>query len=121
MFPLIPVLILLLLQGPSNIERLAQDGRLPQALVAAQPRIEAPASEVSQAEAMLASLLQAGADPDLSHALAWLLSAQDDAPKAVVLDLSEADELGMPSNGTPPDLSDGFLVCRRTRDGPFSA
>jgi hypothetical protein len=41
MFPILPILILLLL-GPTNVERLAVEGRLPAALLAAHRSMVAP-------------------------------------------------------------------------------
>jgi hypothetical protein len=128
MLPLIPALILLLLNGPANIERLAEVGALPAALAAIQQRIDSPSRQtVASARAdqlALASLLSMSADPQLSRALAQIFSIQvANEPVASVkpAELIEAD------TGEPPPVAqcigkphDGYLNSQRSRDGPLS-
>ena len=45
MLPLLPALILLILQGPTNVERMALDGRLPAVLNAIHRQMEATPGE----------------------------------------------------------------------------
>lgn len=128
MLPLLPALILLLLNGPANIERLAEGGALPAALAAIQQRVSAPQSQMSQARAdqyAFASLLSLSGDPQLSRALAQIFSinvACEAAPSAQPEKLL-ADE----SSGEPPPITrsigkphQGFLDSQRSRDGPLS-
>jgi hypothetical protein len=121
MWPLLPALILLLLQGPANVERMALDGRLPAALEALQARM--PDQDVSargQAVA-LASLLAVSGDPQLSHALFALLRippqvAATEQPKAVKpLEEPTGPPLVPKSLGSSQA---GFLKLQRSRDGP---
>jgi hypothetical protein len=123
MLPILPALLLLILQGPSSIERLAHEGRLPEALQAVSRQLEMQdnGSERSKdAEAaVLASLLAMGSDPDLSHALFQLLSLdQLDAPPT---HSSNADLRVEPPDIPTYEISripDAFRTCGRTRDGP---
>src|SRR4051794_16630366 len=86
MLPLLPALILLILQGPTNVERMALDGRLPAALDAIHRQMESSGSEraaLSRADGMaMASLLAISGDPHLSQALATLLAFGGDSADA---------------------------------------
>lgn len=126
MLPLLPALILLLLNGPANIERLAEGGALPAALAAIQQRIDTPQTRGSlQARAdhlAMASLLSLSGDPQISRALARLLAFNvvSDEPKPV-----PAGVTAEPEDTEPPPIErslgkpqDGFLRCQRSRDGP---
>jgi len=129
MLPLLPALILLLLNGPANIERMAAHGSLPAALAAIQQRADAPRNgQLSGATAeqyALASLLSLTGDPQVSRALAQIFSLQvacEVLPSAQPQAAAEAD-----SSGEPPPIARsigkphrGFLHSQRSRDGPFS-
>jgi len=78
MLPLLPALLLLLLQGPSNIERLAQDGRLPEALDSLHRQMFV---SPGAADLAMSSLLQMSGDASLAQALATLL-ATPEGPEA---------------------------------------
>lgn len=124
MLPLLPALILLLLNGPANIERLAEGGALPAMLAAIQKRIDAPGSAQearSRADDVaLASLLTLSSDPRISHALVRILvlgikpSEVHDCEPPKLAEQSEppprADSLGQ--------VQDGYLRSQRSRDGP---
>lgn len=130
MLPLLPALILLLLSGPANIERLAEGGALPAALAAVQQRVAASPNsdkELAQARAdqfALASLLSLSGDPQLSRALAHIFAihvACEPIPSARPTSLSEESK----SEPPPPARSigkpqSGFLRSQRSRDGPCS-
>ncbi|MEA2552532.1 MAG: hypothetical protein QOJ65_708 [Fimbriimonadaceae bacterium] len=127
MLQFLPALILLLLNGPANTERLAERGALPAALAGIQKRIDTPGQpslNQRRAERMaLASLLSLSSDPQVSHALARIFSLQMEceqpAPAQLPGQLEERTDpppreecLGQPQ--------DGFLGSQRSRDGPIS-
>ncbi len=115
MLPILPALILLLLHGPSNIERLAREGRLPAALDAIHREMDrAPVAATATEQAIIASLL-ATTDPHLSHALFSLLRPESPGKPAKALEPREPQTPAEPPEPTP---ADGFSECRRTRDGP---
>ncbi len=118
MLPLLPALILLLLQGPANIERMAHDGHLQAALTAIQRHM--PERKVNRAdEAVLASLLAVSTDRQLSRALVQLLAfAETDPPvERVVIPAETSAPIPIPpSLGR---LREGFAASQRSRDGPF--
>jgi hypothetical protein len=111
MLSYLPALLLLLLHGPSNIERLAHEGRLPEAL---SMRVDAePGSHRS-----VVNMLRSSGDPSLVRALAILFSTEETAPtptpQAPVI--SNAQTL-IPS-APAFELAAGFAKGCRTRDGP---
>lgn len=126
MLPILPALILLILQGPTNVERLARDGRLPEALESISRQIETSPGPRTQSlrsaakSVVLASLLTLGNDPELANALVHMLAlpAPAEAPGPVVLENSEEDS-GLPATPYPtPLLREGFAESQRSRDGP---
>jgi len=128
MFPLLPALLLLLLNGPANFERMAEHGALPAALAAIQQRIEAPgvqSARVTKADHQaLASLLTLGGDPQLTQALVRLL-AVNVACEPVASPQPKSLEQHEESPGEPPPIQvgkpqSGFLESQRSRDGPVS-
>jgi hypothetical protein len=137
MLPLLPALILLLLNGPANIERMAEGGALPAALAAIQQRIDA-GDRVSTSRARadqfaLASLLSLSGDPQISHALARLLISDlgsriadiHDSDPALASRLAELDAARSESRSKIQDpeseiVQDGFAESQRSRDGPLS-
>jgi len=124
MLPIIPALLLLLLHGPSNVERLAREGRLPAALDAMHREI-ARSSVTADAvhEVAIASLL-ASTDPHFSRAFYALLNpvTARPEPKSAITAAPRADEIQVrPDLGAPPpSIPEGFSDCRRSRDGPSS-
>jgi len=127
MLPILPALLLLILQGPSSIERMALDGRLPAALEAISRQMEAQnhrsnAVERSD-EAVLATLLAFSSDPDLSNALYKLLSLDQpaDQVRSDLKDLSDTEPERSPimSSGDVPVLPVVCLESQRSRDGPL--
>jgi hypothetical protein len=127
MLPILPALLLLILQGPSSIEKMALDGRLPAALEAVSRRMEAQdhrSGSIEKADAaVLASLLALSNDPDLSKALFCLLAldAPLDAP-AVSLGIAEEpsrEPRSLPIDSDAPRVPDGWFENQRSRDGPF--
>jgi hypothetical protein len=127
MFPLIPALILLLLHGPSNFERLAQSGRLPSALAAFRYEVSRDAShaEVRKEDAsrrVLATFIAASGDRALSEAFASMFVSSDcrlSFAKAAVRKTSVVSE--KIDGGSLGALRDGFFRCVRSRDGPWTA
>jgi hypothetical protein len=132
MLPLLPALILLILQGPTNVERMAMDGRLPAALQAIHHQMESSGEQraaLSKADGVaLVSLLAMSGDPQFTRALGRLLAisgadAFDELPPARArIEIEGADR------GDPPpcprlvgNLQDGFILSQRSRDGPFLA
>ena len=109
MLPILPALLLLFLQGPANIERLAHEGRLPAALEAVQ-RIE------GHSDASLAALLAASSTTELSSALLALFRLSETTPQAAREPIEDRLEY--------PDIPArkpfwGFASCQRSRDGPL--
>lgn len=106
MFPILPVLILLLLQGPSNVERLARDGRLPAVLDAVHQELRLPAPERTiEEETALVSLM----------ALLGPGETESPAPKPI---REIPTRIEIPVVVAPVPTA-GYETCRRTRDGPF--
>lgn len=116
MLPILPVLLLLLFQGPANIERLAMEGRLPAALAAIQTMDAQPGSD----HEAIASLLAQSSDPELTQALYTILKWIDrpEAP-ARPQPIEAESERASPVPDQAETPSDGFDCCRRTRDGPL--
>jgi hypothetical protein len=114
MLPILPALILLLLHGPSNFERLATEGRLPAGLEAFHREIEPAVA--NRDRAMLALL--ATRDPQLSSALYALLRSEEPALQPVKRIKARAPRVEIYA-GEAPAPRDGFEECRRTRDGPL--
>lgn len=117
MLPLIPALLLLLLQGPSNVERLAQDGRLPEALNSIHQRLGVSSQA---ADLAMSSLLSMSNDASLAQALATLLAADSpETPKLVCRRISELPVAGCPlPDWASPRLTEGYEKGLRSRDGP---
>src|SRR5689334_3317213 len=85
MLPFLPALILLFLQGPAGIERMAVNGQLPGALNALHRQIKSSPEKVRPAdEVVLASLLAASSDRGMSRALLQLFTLVDEVPEAPV-------------------------------------
>jgi len=119
MLPLLPALILMLLQGPSNFERLAVDGRLPAALEAIHRHMAQPGSEKlsEREEQALASLIAAGSSAQLTRALMSFLWHGDEKPQSAEPPACESSQPVVCFNDSPP-APDGFERSQRTRDGP---
>jgi hypothetical protein len=127
MLNLLPALLLLLLNGPANIERMAEGGALPAALASIQQRIDSPDRQVSAAaradQMALASLLSMSGDPRMSQALARIFCLNivcEPVPSAKPEKLLDEE-----SGSEPPPVvrvdgqpRDGFLDSQRSRDGP---
>lgn len=127
MLPILPALLLLILQGPSSIEKMALDGRLPAALEAVSRQMESQdhrSGSIEKADAaVLASLLAFSNDPDLSKALVRLLAldAPIDAPSHAWIPDEEPEPEPRPlsQEGSAPAIPDGWIKNQRSRDGPF--
>ena len=125
MLPILPALLLLILQGPSSIEKMALDGRLPAALEAVSRQMEAQdhrSGSIERADAtVLASLLALSGDPNLSHALIQLLSLDQgftcpggEPP----IRQEESIERGRVESDPVPIRPQPCLDSQRSRDGP---
>jgi len=118
MLPFLPALIMLLLQGPSNFERLAVNGRLPDAFEAMNRQIGQPGAAVlsERQEQAIASLIAAGSTAQqLSHALwSFLFQSIVSEPAPVPAEPAQAIIQG---EAAPPSSS-GFAKSQRSRDGP---
>ena len=125
MFPLLPALLLLILQGPSSIEKMALEGRLPAALEAISRQMESDHRAVGSSkvdEAVLASFLAFSGNPSASHALYTLLCAGEpssEPKKALVADVEGEISLPVLDVGDSDPLPAGYAGSRRSRDGPF--
>jgi hypothetical protein len=125
MLPILPALLLLILQGPSSIEKMALDGRLPAALEAINRQMEAQDHRLSAIEradeAVLATLLAIGGDPDLSHALFKLLAldqSADSVDRPVPEPSDVADECQAFQTDETSALPVVSIESQRSRDGP---
>jgi len=120
MLPLLPALILLILQGPANIERLACDGHLPAALKAIHRHMRKP--EAKEADnVLLASLLAVSSDREMSEALQHLLALTSPPEEPQVATPAPEPEASPPISA-PAHLGapqDGHGTSQRSRDGPF--
>jgi hypothetical protein len=112
MLPFLPALLLLLLQGPSDFERLVAEGRLSSVL-------EKFVAESPKERKTLQALLVSGGHPELSRALAVLLTGQSEpeAKPAFVPPVAEERVVVPPTSDARP-LPEGYADGRRTRDGP---
>jgi hypothetical protein len=116
MLPILPVLILLMFQGPATSERLALHGYLPEALHAIHQRLEAQPDRESE---VLSELIAASQDPQLTQALIAMLRLVDARqPANEPLPVEPWKFVPIDSPEPPPPI-DGYQTCRRSRDGPF--
>jgi hypothetical protein len=116
MLPILPALLFLLLHGPSNVERLAQEGRLPAGLEGMRretAQVAATPDRRSQA-AMVAML--SSHDPCLTQALIELF--RPDEPEPVAPPVAQTIRPATPIEPLVRSIADGFSECRRSRDGP---
>jgi len=120
MLPLLPALILLLLQGPSNFERLAVNGRLPAALEAIQRQIVASESDsLTECEKQsFASILANHLGDPLSNALFAILQPIQ-APTRTVVSVEDCESKRHVCEQGSLHLPTGFGSSDRTRDGPL--
>lgn len=117
MLPFLPAILLLLLQGPSNVERLAIQGRLPAALDAVYRSVGQTPTLREAEQVVLATLLAAGEDPDLSDALLAILRSERTRRETTAEPLDDrAPVPPFPDHGPPPQ--EGFARSQRVRDGP---
>jgi hypothetical protein len=119
MLPLLPAILLLLLQGPSNVERLAARGRLPSAFDAVCRSVGDTPTLREAEQVVFATLLAAGEDPRLSDALFAILRTRRVQRAAPVVASAEVPRV-RPAVGAVPTVRDGFARSQRTRDGPLS-
>lgn len=117
MLPFLPALILLLLQGPSNFERLAFEGQLPSALEALHRQIGYPGSErlSERDQAVLESLLAGGAENCLSNAFFAHFAANESLTSSACHEIEVSHASHVTYSAT---LTSGFGFFQRTRDGP---
>lgn len=124
MLPLLPALILLLLHGPAGIERNPLNGRSVSGIEALQRHAASTVDRGRMADdVVFASLLAASRDQGISQALLRLLTSVDgllaetveDRPRPEFSEQRNLPIRGAPTLGVPRD---GYLDCRRSRDGP---
>ena len=104
MLPILPAILLLFLQGPANIERLAHEGRLPAAIEA-----------VHSDDRAIAALL-AASHSELSHALLALIDWSESESKPIKKQEISTFVAIVPHPITA--TSSGFTTSQRSRDGP---
>lgn len=127
MFPLIPALILLLLHGPANFEKLAETGRLPASLAvfqreAAHGPQEAEAARQDVSRRALATLIAASGNRELTQAFASMFVDALPAPAAPEEARPVTCEPAVVFfDEGPPPVSEGFSRFVRSRDGPAIA
>jgi hypothetical protein len=108
MFPLIPAILLLLLQGSTGFERLPQSGRVPHQWQTLQRGNTVGDLRV---EAALVRFLTIAAQQQA-------ISSSETAGQAETALEPESTPVLCPAISPPPQ--DGFQNCRRSRDGPDS-
>ncbi|CAN5522137.1 hypothetical protein BH11ARM1_BH11ARM1_00470 [soil metagenome] len=115
MLPILPAILLLLFQSPANIQRMAQEGHWPAVFEAVQRLDQHDASIESET---IAHLLAASNAPQLTQALVAILRWLDQ-PEAIASEpvLANRTAQTFQTSQSPP-AEDGFVACRRTRDGP---
>jgi hypothetical protein len=121
MLPILPALLLMLLQGPANIERMASEGQLPAALNAIHRQMECSHRGFEQPaeQVVLASLLAVSQDREMSQALFRLLSIPPQ--QEVASGANEPLELVGEAPPCPPRIDFDqrhFVDSQRSRDGP---
>ena len=109
----------MLLQGPSNFERLAVEGRLPAALEVIHRQMAQPggAQLSERQEQALATLIASGAASQLSHALLSFLWCEEEPSRGTVVSEDPENVRVFPTGYSPPP-EEGFALNQRTRDGP---
>lgn len=117
MLPILPALILLLLQGHSNLERLAREGRLPMGLDAIYRDVDQPELARSMASDSVFASLLASRDAQLSSILSVLLGPSKPQEPSRSVAPSEEPRAATPSVKFEA-LHPGFAKGSRTRDGP---
>lgn len=129
MLHLVPALLILLLQGPGGLEKLAHDGRCPEAVsllrsIVLQQSAQAPSGQpgnLSNAspEATLSAIRSSSKDfGKLLQALAALYADEVEKPAIQPpLDRESAQD-PPPHPHAIGSLQDGFIANSRTRDGP---
>lgn len=113
MFPLIPVILLLLLQGPSNADRLARNGHLLGSLDAI-----AADSTLRESDRVVLASLFAREDAKLSDALIAILRSDRTRPSAPPP--TEPVVKQVPVSAPKLRLQQGYARSQRSRDGPLS-
>ncbi|MCB8931951.1 MAG: hypothetical protein M9921_02135 [Fimbriimonadaceae bacterium] len=125
MLPILPALLLLLVNTPSKLDRV-DCVRAWGALETLQRQLEAgsagPDGDREQTQRALASLLALRIPPaEFGRALATLLHFDAVEPAAAGGEAPETAATGGPVEAPPPlaRLRSGSLECRRSRDGPW--
>lgn len=126
MIPLLPALILLLLNGPAGLDP-QRGGDLPEALKALQRRCQRPLDVADahrfESDLVMASLIAAQGDEELGKVVQELLQLMGDtAPAEQIQFASESPEAGSlpPWPDLPRRTQSGHGTSQRTRDGPFA-
>lgn len=128
MLPLLPAILLLLLNGPAGLDGVARDACLPEAIKALHRQIgESKDTEPKRAllksiesELILASLLAGTSDTDLSKAISELLllvSLDAPPPKQAPPEEPAKEQTGF-IEPQQVRLSLGYCHTARSRDGP---
>jgi hypothetical protein len=129
MLSLIPAVLILILHGPSGVDRVPVDGKISQALrvwairqAGLESCAEAPIGEQGRGE--LGALLSLGKDsPEFSRFIAQVL--QITASLAPKLDGPPPPDSGRAAalcrSNSSRELRKGLFASRRTRDGPRMA
>ena len=111
MLPLIPAIILLLLQGSAGADRLPRDVRLPESWLALE---QAHLAADPRAEATFAQLLEYVSGTAVNAARPNEARHVGDGPG------EQTGQVRTPPPVVDARLRDGFQECRRSRDGPDS-
>jgi hypothetical protein len=119
MFPVLPALILLLIQGHIGLEQSAF-GAPSAAFLHALNREARTQEELASVEEDLAVLLSLSKDPQYARVVLEILQmafAKPDSPKTLVLS-EEPEQRLLPVPKDVGKTRDAYSSCRRTRDGP---
>jgi len=106
MLPLLPAILLLLMQGPAGLERLARDGRLPASLESWRQLPEQNSSRIRVSDARIAQVLVS------------LLQESHPAPVVNPPEAPEEPLAVIPANPILGQARDGYDQVEKSRDGP---
>lgn len=116
MLPLIPALLMLILNGPATADRPIQAAHWVEAIKALHACVDRAKTGADIQE----ELLEYSGSPEFAHALYKLLvtaDGVDEGPKAAS---EPVERPTIRPNDAPIALPDGFIDGRRSRDGPAS-
>ncbi|MFY9233067.1 MAG: hypothetical protein WAO58_01255 [Fimbriimonadaceae bacterium] len=126
MFPFLPALILLLLNGPSGLDRPQHDAGLPEAIRALHRHVRQGSDRAEQkvrnfeSDLVMASLIAASGDGELGKVVQELLQMIGEVAPTDLPDRAFIDYLTCITTVASRRIEGPDLNSDRTRDGPVS-